>query len=175
MSWLDVGIVGIIALSALISVFRGFVREFIALLSWIVALWLAFSFAEVLAPLLPASIDEADLALGETRVTVRNLRVGIAFTLIVVLSLIVGAILNHVIGRYLMRGSLNLADRGLGLIFGVVRGVIIVVLLVLVAGLTRFPGTHWWEESALVGHFEVVAFRVIEHLPEKYADYFSFG
>lgn len=175
MSWLDAGIIGIIALSALISVFRGFVREFVALSAWIVALWLAFSYSATLAPLLPASLDEADVALGETRVTVRNLRVGIVFTLIVVLALIAGAVLNYVIGRFLLRGTLNLADRALGLIFGVVRGVIVVVLLVMVAGLTRFPATPWWTESTLVGHFESIASRVIERLPEKYAEYFSFG
>ncbi|MCG6869352.1 MAG: CvpA family protein [Gammaproteobacteria bacterium] len=174
MSWLDAGIVGIIALSALVSVFRGFVREFIALATWIIALWLAFAYSGALAPLLPASMDEADLALGETQVTVRNLRVGIVFTLIVVLTLIVGAVLNYVIGRYLMRGSLNLADRGLGLIFGVVRGVIIVVVLVMAGGLTRFPETPWWQDSTLVDHFEAIAFRVIERLPDKYAEYFSF-
>ncbi len=174
MAWIDVLIVAVVVLSALISLFRGFLKEFISLLTWVVAIWLAIGYSDRVAALLPASLDQARLSLGETGVSVSNLRVGLAFVLIVIVVLVLGAVLNHLIAALVTRGSLSLVDRALGMIFGVMRGAAIVVILVLAAGLTRLPHTPWWHDARLLPPFQQGALWVIHRLPGGYAGYFSF-
>jgi membrane protein required for colicin V production len=174
MAWIDVLIVVVVALSALISLFRGFLKEFISLLTWVVAIWLAIRYSDRLAGLLPASLDQAQLSLGDTGLAISNLRVGLAFVLVVIAVLVLGAVLKHLIAMAVTRGSLSLVDRGLGVIFGVMRGAAIVVILVLAAGLTRLPQTPWWHDARLLPPFQKGALWVIRHLPSGYADYFSY-
>lgn len=175
LSALDLVIVVLIAGSALLSLFRGFVSEFVSLASWLVAVWVATRYAGVVAPWLPEAMDDVQFGLGGTELQVANLRTGVAFALLLVATLIVGAVVNRVLTRFVLGGSLSLMDRLLGLGFGVLRGVVIVVILVLAAGLTRFPQTPWWADSRLVGTFEPLAVWVVGKLPERYESYFSWG
>lgn len=174
MTWIDVLIVVVLVLSALLSLFRGFLKEFISLLSWVAAIWLAIDHSDRLAALLPASLDQARLSLGETGLAVSNLRVGLAFVLIVITVLVLGAVLNHLIAMFVTRGGLSLVDRSLGMIFGVMRGAAIVVILVLAAGLTGLPRTPWWHDARLLPPFQQGALWVIRQLPGGYAGYFSY-
>jgi membrane protein required for colicin V production len=174
MEWIDVLIVVVVVVSALISLFRGFLKEFVSLLTWVVAIWLAIRYSERLAGLLPASLDQAKFSLGETGLAISNLRVGLAFVLVVIAVLILGAVLNYLIGILVTRGSLSLVDRGLGVMFGVMRGAVIVVILVLAAGLTRLPQTPGWHDARLLPPFQQGAVWVMRHLPGRYAGYFSY-
>lgn len=174
MSWIDIVIVAVILVSALISMFRGFTKEFVSLVTWVVAVWLAAAYSERVAAWLPASLERADVSLGGPSVSISNLRVGLAFVLLVVSTLIAGSILNRLVGYWVGRRMLSLTDRTMGLLFGVLRGGVIVVVLVLLAGVTRLPQTPWWREARLLPPFEDGAMRVIRYLPHDYANYFSF-
>lgn len=175
LSAIDLLIVGLIAVSAVLSLYRGFLSEFVSLAAWVVAIWVATAYSVKVAPWLPAAIDEIQFSLGGTAVQLANLRTGVAFVLLLVAVLIMGAIVNHLLSRFVLGGSLSLMDRALGLGFGVLRGGIIVVILILAAGLTRFPETPWWSESDLVGTFEPFAVWVVDQLPDGCGEYFSFG
>lgn len=173
LSALDLVIVVVIAGSALLSLFRGFMYEFVSLASWLGAIWVATTYAGTVAPWLPAAMDDVQFGLGGTELQLANLRTAVAFVLLLVTVLILGAVVNRVLARFVLGGSLSLMDRLLGLGFGVLRGVLIVVILILAAGLTRFPQTPWWSESHLVGTFEPLAVWVVDKLPEEYKAYFS--
>lgn len=173
MSWIDIGIVLLIAISALLSLYRGFVREFISLATWIMAIWLAMNYSNWLAKYLPESLDTTELTIGGTEIVLNNLRTGIAFVLLVILALIVGGILNGIIGALIRKGALSINDRLLGLIFGAIKGGVMVVLLMLAASLTQLPQTSWWQQSRLIKPFQDVAIWVKGYLPGDIANKFS--
>ncbi len=163
MNWVDFLIIGILAVSMIISLFRGFVREALTLTSWLLAFWIGLLFASRLAAFLPASITSADL------------RYGIAFGLLFIVSLVLGALFNNMVASLVKRVGLNGTDRALGVIFGFARGVAIIVLLVLVAGLTAFPQDPWWHHSLLIPYFQEWAIWVRGYLPAHLAEQITYG
>lgn len=175
MSWIDIVIILIVLFSAVIGALRGFVKEAVALISWIAAIWLAVAFSQNLAAWLPQSLGGATFTLGGTAFEVHNMRIGIAFVIVVVATLIAGAIVNYLLAKVTKGQMLRGTDRILGLIFGLARGAAIVIILVLAAGLTKAPEKAWWQQAMLIPPFELGAIRVLELLPPKLAQHFSFA
>lgn len=157
MIWIDYAIVAIVAISAVMSIFRGFIREAISLVGWVAAVWLAITFAGDLAVVL------------EGQVEVPSLRQALAFFAIFAGVLLVTAIVNWVAGMVVDKTGLTGTDRMLGIIFGVARGVVVVALLVVAAGLTPLPQDPWWQESTFLPHFESVAREIRDLLPPEVA------
>ncbi len=174
LSWIDIGIAIVVFMSVAIAIFRGFVKEAISLASWVLAIWLAITFSTQVALFLPASIDEATFNLGTNELEVSKLRVGIAFILIVIGTLIAGALLNYILSQVTQTNALRGIDRLLGAFFGLARGAVIVVLIILVGALTSFPRSDTWQSSQLLPPFELVAKKVVEFLPPEYSKYFSY-
>src|SRR5690606_34792426 len=119
MNWADWTIVAILVLSALISVKRGFVREALSLATWVAAILVAMIFGGRLAILLVDHIDTP------------SLRELVAFTLLFVGTLLVGALVNYVISTLVKVTGLSGTDRLLGMCFGLARGAIIVMALLI--------------------------------------------
>ena len=65
-------------------------------------------------------------------------------------------------------------DRALGVIFGIARGIVIVAILVLFAGLTALPKDPWWKESLFLPHFQVLAVEIQNLLPPEVAVLFKY-
>ena len=172
-SWIDIGIVIILLVSIAIAIFRGFVKEAVSLASWIAAIWLAITFSNQVALFLPASIDEASFSLSQSEIEVSKLRVGIAFVLIVIGTLIAGALLNYILSHLTKNRALRGIDRLLGGFFGFFRGTAIVVLLILAASYTNFPLSDTWKSSQILPPFELVAKKVIEMMPPDFSKHFS--
>ena len=142
MNWLDIAILAVIALSMIISLIRGFVREVISLVAWIAAFWAGIRFSEDLAGLLAGYVASPTLQLG------------IAFALLFVGVLLVGGLVNFAAGKLVGRTGLAGTDRFLGVFFGAARGVLVVAVLILAAGLTALPRETWWQESILAGQVQ---------------------
>ena len=142
MNWLDFAVLAVIALSALISLIRGFVREVISLVVWIAAFWIGIRYASEVAVYFADYIPSPTIQLGA------------GFVVLFVLTLIVGALINYVAGQFVGRTGLTGTDRYIGVIFGLARGVVVVAVLVLAAGLTALPREPWWQESVLVQQFQ---------------------
>lgn len=140
MNWVDIVILAIIGVSALISLVRGLVREVLSVVVWIAAVWVGIRFASSLSIYLQDYIASPAL------------RIGAAFVGLFVLTLLIGALINFLAGQLVSRTGLSGTDRMLGSIFGVLRGVLVVAVLVLLAGLTSLPRERWWGESTLVTH-----------------------
>ena len=175
LSWIDIGIVIILLISIAVAIFRGFVKEAVSLASWIAAIWLAITFSHQVALFLPASIDEASLSLSQSEVEVSKLRVGIAFVLIVIGTLIAGALLNYILSHFTENRAIKGIDRLLGGFFGFFRGSVIIVLLILAASYTNFPLSDTWKSSQVLPPFEALAKKAIEIMPPEFSKYFSFG
>ncbi|MFW5426395.1 MAG: CvpA family protein [Methylophagaceae bacterium] len=162
MVWVDFLIIGIILISALISIVRGFVKEVFSLASWALAFWVALLFYPHMATLL---IDY---------VATPSIRSFVAFASLFVVTLILGALVNHLISQLVKKTGLSGTDRMLGIIFGLIRGVAIVTLLILAAGATPMPQDDWWQNSLLLEHFEKLAVWVQTFLPSDIADHINF-
>lgn len=175
MSWIDVVILAIIGLSVLIGLVRGFIKESISLATWIAAIWVAVGLSDNLAVWLPERWDSASFGIGGMTFELDSLRVGIAFILLLIAVLIVGAAVNFLVGWIVKRGSLTTGDRFFGIIFGLARGAVIVTLLVMAAGLTEFPKTPWWQQAGFVEPFQRLALWGIDFLPPDVAENFSYG
>lgn len=157
MIWVDFVILAVIVISAVIAFFRGFLREAIGLAIWVVAFWIAFQFAQPAATLLTEWIGA------------RWIRVAAAFAAIFIGVLIIGAVFNYLIGKLVSQTGFAGTDRALGTLFGVLRGVVVLVVLVLLAGLTPIPSDDWWNRSVFVPHLERGAIWVRGWLPPDLA------
>jgi membrane protein required for colicin V production len=162
MSWLDLLILGVIALSALISLIRGFVKESISLLSWIAAGIVAFRYFSAMAELLEPYLADP---------TIRSMA---AFAILFISTLIIGAIINFIMSQLVSKTGLSGTDKALGVVFGGARGVLIVTMIVLLASLTPMPEAQWWQDSAMVGFFQELAEWVKGIIPANAVDSFSF-
>lgn len=162
MAWIDIAILALIVLSAVLSLFRGFVKEALALASWLVALWVAMVFYENFAAVLAKWIAEP------------SLQKIIAFTVLFITVLLLGAAINYLAGKLVSKTGLAGTDRMLGVVFGVARGAVIVAILVLLAGLTPVPQDPWWRESQFIGHFQQLALMLRGLLPAEIAGYISY-
>lgn len=132
-------IVAVIGLSTLLSVLRGFSLEAISLASWLLAL----VGARLLAPSLAALLGNW---IGNT-----ELRELAAFGILFVAILLTGMLISHLLSDAVRRSSLSLGDRVLGMAFGFVRGILIVVV-VITFGARWLSGESWWQTSRLVPH-----------------------
>ncbi len=157
MNWADIVILAIIAISALISLWRGFFKEALSLATWVAAIWVALAFSRELSALLVNWID------------VPSARSAVAMAILFLLVLIIGGIVNYLIGQLVKKTGLQGTDRMLGTVFGAVRGALIVSVLVLAGGMTLLPQDPWWQASELMPHFEQLALWLADFLPSDIA------
>jgi len=163
MVWVDYLIIGIILVSSGISIVRGFIKEVLSLVSWALSFWVALTFHPQLSNLL---IDY---------IATPSIRLFTAFISLFIVTLILSALVNHMISSLVEKTGLTGSDRSLDIIFGLVRGVAIVTLLVLIAGATPMPEDSWWQKSLLLEHFEKMAIWLQTLLPADIAEYIHFS
>lgn len=141
----------------MIGLFRGFVAEAFSLLTWVFACWVAFAFSPELSIFFQSSIS------------LPSARIALAFVVLFLLTLILGSILRFILGQLVNSTGLTGSDRFAGLIFGIGRGILVVGILVMLAGLTPLPQDPWWRESNLISPFQSGALWLKEQLPSGIA------
>jgi len=141
MIWTDWVIVGIIALSGLLSLKRGFLREAMSLITWIAAFILARLFSAVLSTQLTPFLPDPTASLMA------------AFAILFVLTLVSGSLIQLVITALVNASGVSATDRILGVGFGVVRGGIVVIVMVALLRMTPVAANDWWQSSSLIPHF----------------------
>lgn len=130
--------IGLVALSTLISLKRGFVKEALSLATWIVAFIIARLFGGQLAGFLSPWIELPSMQLVA------------AFALLFVGTLIVGAMINYLVGELVKMTGLSGTDRIFGMVFGFTRGMVVLLVAVGMIRLTPLTEDEWWQNSRLV-------------------------
>jgi membrane protein required for colicin V production len=154
LNWLDYVIFTIIGLSILTGIFRGFVKELIALIVWILAIWLAYRYSQSLDPMLQSYIQD------------KNIRMAMSFMAILLATLIVGGLFNALLSFILTNTGLSGMDRLMGMGFGLVRGVFIVALVMLVFKVTAFPSNQYIDKSILYAKFDPLVNLMTGYVPD---------
>jgi membrane protein required for colicin V production len=140
MNWFDYFLIALAAVSCIIGIVRGVVRELISLLTWIAAVLLAWDYSGVLEPHLGGVLAEDTVRTWAARALI--------FIGVLLIGTGIGALSN-----YFMRSSIfSGLDRLGGAIFGVLRSLVIIGLLVMLIHALRLTGEPWWR-SALVRPF----------------------
>lgn len=154
LQWVDIGIISIVGLSVLTGLFRGFVKELVALCVWILAIWLGFHYSESLDPWLISYIQD------------KSARTAVAFVFILFATLLAGGIINATLSFILSRAGLSGTDRTLGMGFGFLRGIFIVALLMVAVKMTSLPYEEYAKNSALYTRFDPLVAWIYGHLPD---------
>lgn len=157
MTMVDWILLAIVLISTAIALVRGFVKEVISLVTWLAAFGIALAFSQTAAVLVPEAVDIA------------SARVAIAFVALFVVVLILGGIINWAISKLVETTGLSGTDRSVGMVFGLLRGVLIVAGLLLLGGFTALPQEAWWQASTLIPHFQVVAEWLLAIMPADVA------
>lgn len=154
MTWLDYALLGVFAMSLVFGIWRGLVREVIAILGWVIAFLAANLLAGPLGPAMPQAIPSAEL------------RVAAAYVAVFLASLIVTSLVGLLLSSAVRAAGLGGLDRLLGAGFGVLRALLIALAAALLAGLTSAPRQAWWRDSASGPLLALAAATVKPYLPQ---------
>lgn len=162
MTWPDYAILGVLAISLLVGLLRGFIKEVFSLVVWAAAFVVAYRFADDVAGLMEASV------------TLPSARTAIGFIGLFIVVLVIGGLVNYLLGKLVESTGLSGTDRLLGGFFGIARGVAIVVAAILVTGFTPLPADPWWKESRLIRSFMPLVTWSTQFLPAAAFEYLDF-
>jgi membrane protein required for colicin V production len=160
MTAFDYGVIAIVGISVLLSVIRGAVRELVSLAGWVVAFMVANYFAAQFAPRLPDAIN------GE------SLRTVLAFSILFLLSLLIMGVIAMFASAMTKKAGLGFADRFFGSLFGLARGFLLIMVIVLAGGLTALPQEPFWRKAVLSAPLEGAVMMAIPLLPQDLSRHF---
>jgi membrane protein required for colicin V production len=140
----DVLILVVLLGSTLIGLLRGFVREAVSLAFWIVAVWAAWKFGPIVEPHLGGLLADPKIAPWVGRFV------------ILLLVLLIGWVIGMLLSYFTRSMGLGPLDRAIGLLFGIVRGMVLVGLMIIGAELLHLNQENWWQRSKLVPYGETV-------------------
>ncbi|MFH1604512.1 MAG: CvpA family protein [Pseudomonadota bacterium] len=156
MTWFDYAVFAVVCVSVLLAVWRGVMREIMALAGWAAAFILSSLFAQELARWLPAGLS-------------LMLRAVIAYLVIFLAVLLLFGVVGMLLAKLFHAAGLGLTDRAVGALFGLARGLLIVFVGVMMAGLTSLPKQRFWRDAALSGPIETAVLAAKPALPKDLA------
>lgn len=162
MTSFDYAVLIIVGLSVLLSMMRGFVREILALASWVIAFFVAKIYTLELAPLLPQAIPS------------ESLRILAAFLILFLATLLVASLLAIALSHIFKKMGISWLDRFLGAFFGLARGIVIVGVLVLLAGLTSLPQDVRWRNAMFSAPLEAMVVSLLSWFPRDIAKHVKY-
>ena len=157
MTEFDLVVLSVVGISLVLSILRGLVREILALAGWVVAFLVASHFAVPVAPMLPASVP------GE------SLRLVAAFVGLFLSCLLLMTFVTLAAAELVKSLGLGAADKVLGAVFGLLRGLVIVLVVVMLAGMTSVPQQPFWRHAMLSAPLEALVVKFKPWLPEGFS------
>jgi membrane protein required for colicin V production len=142
---LDYIIIGIVLVSAVFGLMRGFLVTVCSLVTWVLAVWLSWELAPSLVPHLGGNLRVEPYGLWASR--------AIFFLAILVVGAIIGAIVKHFARLSLFSGT----DRFLGFLLGLARGIVVLGVLAILGQSLRLDREGWWQHSRLAAQVTPVA------------------
>jgi len=134
-----------VVISAVVGALRGFLREAVAVVAWLLALFVAWHFSDLVEPHLGGLLAGSAVKPWAARV--------IIVLLILLLGAAIGAMLSHFVRLSIFSG----VDRFLGFVFGLARGVVLLGVFVILGQALRLNDEHWWSRSLMIPYGESVA------------------
>jgi len=159
MQYADYIVLAIIVISILVGAVRGFVKEAFSLAVWAAAFLIAFQYSGALAMHL------------EEHIELPSVRTSLAFAGLFLSVLLVGGLLTFLVGKLVEKTGLSGTDRLLGGVFGAVRGLALVLVIMLFAGLTPVPQDPWWQQSRTIQSLMPLAEWSAQFLPDYILEY----
>jgi len=159
MEYVDYAVLGIIVISILVGTLRGFIKEVFSLAVWAAAFLVAFQYSGALAMML------------ESHVELPSARTSLAFAGLFLVVLLIGGLITFLIGKLVEKTGLSGTDRLLGGVFGALRGLILILVVMLVAGLTPVPQDPWWQQSRTIQSLIPLAEWSAQFLPDYILEY----
>ncbi|HEX7218368.1 MAG TPA: CvpA family protein [Burkholderiales bacterium] len=157
MTWLDYGVIAVLLLSIAWGAWRGLVHEVLSLAGWIMAFLAANLLAAPLSESFPANMRP-------------EFRVVAAFVVIFIAVLVLTTLLSALVTKFVRVSVLQSLDRWLGALFGLLRGLVIIVAFALMAGLTPLPRMPEWTNSATGYSLAQTAIQLKQWLPPALAN-----
>jgi membrane protein required for colicin V production len=153
----DYAVFGIIGASSLLGLWRGVISEVLALAAWVVAFITARALGGEAATYFEGVVAEPAL------------RYAAGFVAVLLFVLVCFAVARLVLSMILKAAGLAMVDRLLGAGFGILRGVLIVLVGVLLAGMTALPKSQWWRNAWLAPPLETAVIAAKPWLPAEVA------
>ncbi len=160
MTGFDYAVIGIMLVSMLLGLWRGLVYEVLSLLGWPLAFFLSWKFSGNMEHLLPVSQEEV--------------RVALAYALVFIATLIVWGMLVWLFAKLVKAVGLGVLDSLMGGLFGLLRGVLVIVVLVWLAGMSDIPEQPFWRDAKFSRVAEDAALLARTGLPDNIARRINF-
>ncbi len=157
MAGFDWVIAAIIVISMIVAVFRGFIKEALSLVSWILAIWLGITFC----------VEMGEFIHQYIRIPTPKFREWAGFAAVFIGTLFIFAFISYLLYKFIVRGPIKGIDRVLGIGFGVVRGIAISVALLMVARALGLENSQWWQSSKHIPKLVPVMDFVEDLLPNS--------
>ncbi len=162
MTSFDYTVLFIIGISIIVSMMRGAVREVLAIAGWLVAFYVAKTYAVQLVPVLPQDIPTEPL------------KVLAAFLILFLGGLLIASLLTIALSSLIKKIGLNWLNRFVGALFGFARGLIIVCILVFLAGLTSLPRDARWTNAMFSSPLEALVKVALPWVPQAVAKHIKY-
>lgn len=162
MTAFDLVVIAILLCSILISVLRGLLKEILSLLVWVIAFAMSNAYGMQMAQLLPQALP------GQL------VRIITGFVIVLVGVLLLGALVNAALSALIKSSGFTLADHGLGGLFGLARGIVIVLTIVILAGMTDLPKHPIWRNAVLSPLTEAAVRTIKPWLPHSVTSRISY-
>ena len=161
MTGFDFAVMAILLVSLALGLWRGLVYEVLSLAGWPIAFVLSRMFAGEIAPMMPLMQEEA--------------RIALAYAVVFIGALVAWSVLAWLFSKLVKAVGLGWADRSLGGLFGVLRGVLVILALVWLAGLTAIPEQSFWRSAQTSRAAEDAALLTKSWLPDSIAQRIRYG
>lgn len=154
MTWIDYAMIAVLAVSTLVSLMRGIVKEVLSLAAWAVAFGVAWYYSNGVAKMFSAYLHVAWL------------RYVASFLIILLATLLLASMFSRLIGMVIKTSGMGLSDRLWGTVFGFARGIVVVALLTVVISAMPVRDEPWWKESLMLPYFLGATQWLMKRVPQ---------
>jgi membrane protein required for colicin V production len=159
MIWIDFTLIGLVFIFFVIGLLRGFIKEVFSLGFWILAIWVSLNFSREFSGFLASAISYPPT------------RIIASFMVLFAITLCLGSLISFLLNILIKSTGLTFMDRFGGMILGVVRGMVVITVVVILAGLTPLTKDSWWTESTMIPPFQSLAVWLRDHISSGVAEY----
>ncbi len=153
MIWIDFAIIGLLCITLIAGLLKGFSQQIYSLFCWLLAVAVGSNFSHEFSMFLKPSLSDPSALMAAS------------FVALSLITLTVGGLIHFLLGELIKKSGLTLAERLGGMVFGIGHGVLFVVVLVMLAGLSVLPHSPWWKKSKMIPPFQAIVLGLHAHLP----------